>query len=96
MPKYRPPSNNRLLALEQELLGKKRLAEARQRRQDITYFKKNKTTIAGDRDLRICPLNPPCKTAKQTLFPPRIGQGCFILAKQKAYTSYYLATFDLL
>ncbi|MGK7953863.1 MAG: hypothetical protein AB4063_01135 [Crocosphaera sp.] len=39
-----PPSNNRLLELEQELLGKKRLTEARQGKQNITYGKKDQTS----------------------------------------------------
>ena len=43
----RSPSNNRLLALEQELLEKKRLAEECQSRQKINHIKQDKTRIAS-------------------------------------------------
>jgi len=47
MSNYQPPSNNRLLALEQELLEKKRLAQECQGKRDITDGKRNQTSRIG-------------------------------------------------
>ncbi len=46
MPNYRPPSNNRLLALEQELLEKKRWAETLQGKRDIASVRKEQNRTA--------------------------------------------------
>ncbi|MEL6501611.1 MAG: hypothetical protein AAFQ23_09435 [Cyanobacteria bacterium J06623_1] len=43
MPKYRPPSHNRLLALEQELLAKKRWAKQSRSRQKLSFIKQKQT-----------------------------------------------------
>ncbi len=50
MPKYRSPRHNRLLALEQELLAKKRWAKELKSGHQIDYFKKKQTRkLSGKR-----------------------------------------------
>ncbi|NEQ76481.1 MAG: hypothetical protein F6K23_27675 [Okeania sp. SIO2C9] len=63
MPNYQPPSNNRLLALEQELLEKKRLAKMGQGRLDMADVRKDKTIMAsnGNRGTKSSELPNSCK-----------------------------------